>query len=142
MILYRRATAADAGAICRLVLAAGLDPTSLHWERFVLAVDDQTQRVAGCAQIKHYADCEEFGSLVVRKPYRGQGIGGELLRRLISSAPTELHLVCLSRMQSFYERYGFERISLAASPRTLRIKQRAGRLFGGDVICMRLRDTI
>jgi amino-acid N-acetyltransferase len=135
----RRATRADQGAIRRMIFGAMLDPTSLDWRNFVLAIDDttQTSRVIGCAQIKRYADCNEFGSLVVLRAYREHGIGGQLLRALCDAEPGPLYLVCLDKMQTYYERFGFARVALDESPRTLRIKQRAGRIFGVPVICMR-----
>jgi N-acetylglutamate synthase-like GNAT family acetyltransferase len=138
MIQLRPATRADARTILRKVLGAGLDPTSLDWRRFVLAVDGETGRVVGCAQIKRHADCDEFGSLVVDESMRGRGIGARLLSHLLERAEGALYLICLQKMQTYYERFGFRVLDLPDMPRTLRIKTRAGRIFGLPVLCMRL----
>jgi amino-acid N-acetyltransferase len=135
-IRLRPATQADQGAIRRMVLGAWLDPTSLDWRRFLLAVDATTGALIGCAQIKRHADCSEFGSLVVLHAHRSRGIGGLLLRALCDAEPGPVYLVCVERMQPYYEGFGFVRIAYEASPRTLKIKQRAGRFFGAHIIAM------
>jgi amino-acid N-acetyltransferase len=138
MIQLRAATRADARTILRKVLGAGLDPTSLDWRRFVLAIDDANGHIVGCAQIKRHTDCDEFGSLVVNAAQRGQGIGARLVSHLSERAEGALYLVCLQKMQPYYERFCFRLLDQVDTPRTLRIKTRAGRLFGLSVIAMRL----
>jgi N-acetylglutamate synthase-like GNAT family acetyltransferase len=143
MIRIRPATQADVLTIWRKVIGAGLDPTSLDWRRFMLAFDSATGRVVGCAQIKRYEDCDEFGSLVVDVALRGQGIGGALLTHLVSQATGDLYLVCLDKMRPYYERFGFRVLDATSAPRTLRVKVRAGRLLGVRVVCMVLsRDRV
>ena len=137
MIVTRPAAADDQAVIRRMILAARLDPTTLNWRNFLLAVDDASGAIVGCAQIKRYRDCDEFGSLVVLPGQRGQGIGARLLRELVERERGPVHLVCVERMAAYYERFGFRRITIAESPRTLKLKQLVPRLFGVRIVCMR-----
>lgn len=137
MIRLRRACAGDARAIRRMIVAARLDPTSLKWQNFLLAVDDAGGgALVGCAQIKRYADCSEFGSLVVLRGHRERGIGGQLLRALVDAEVDPVWLVCARRMEPYYLRFGFARVPFRALPRTLKVKQFFGRMFGIDVVVM------
>lgn len=138
MINTRMATAQDHAQILRMIAAARLDPTSLKWRNFLLAHDADTGALIGCAQIKRYRDCSEFGSLVVLPAYRNRGIGGRLLRELLQGERGPVYLVCRDRMGAYYERFGFRTITLSESPRTLKIKQLVPRLFGLRIICMRV----
>jgi amino-acid N-acetyltransferase len=144
MVSIRRAAAADRAIIFKLVLGAQLDPTSLDWRNFMLAVDDADSAagVVGCAQIKRYTDCNEFGSLVVRAAARKRGVGALLIEALLREEAGDVYLVCLDKLRAYYERAGFERVSFDDSPRTLRVKQRAGRIFGLSVICMARRMRV
>jgi amino-acid N-acetyltransferase len=137
MIRLRRAGAEDARAIRRMILAARLDPTALKWQNFLLAVDDANGgALVGCAQIKRHADCNEFGSLTVLPGHRERGIGGQLLRALVDVEAGPVWLVCVRRMEPYYQRFGFARMPFRALPRTLKVKQFFGRLFGIGVVVM------
>jgi amino-acid N-acetyltransferase len=89
-ISLRAATAADAPAIHRLIaenLEAGhLLPRAItdieeHASRFVVA--EAGGAVVGCAELAPLSDeVAEVRSLVVDQPFRGRGIGGELVARI------------------------------------------------------------
>ncbi|MFC1464733.1 MAG: GNAT family N-acetyltransferase [Candidatus Brachytrichaceae bacterium NZ_4S206] len=138
MVSLRPATEADQGAIRRMVLAACLDPTSLDWRNFIVAVDGA--EIVGVAQIKPYADCREFGSLVVKPAYRNQGIGGRLIEALLQREQGEVYLLCASTLAPYYAKFGFTVIDDRRAPATLRRKLRVASLFrlaGVRVVVMR-----
>ncbi len=137
MIETRRATAQDQRQIWRMIAAARLDPTSMKWQHFLLAMDMDSGALIGCAQIKRHRDCNEFGSLAVLPSHRKRGVGGRLLRELLQDECGPVYLVCLERMRPYYERFGFRVTPLSESPRTLKIKQILPRLVGVRVVCMR-----
>ncbi|NDJ60751.1 MAG: GNAT family N-acetyltransferase [Chloroflexi bacterium] len=120
----------------------GLDPTSLHWENFLVA--EQDGQIVGIGQIKPYPSGPELGSLVVLAAYRGQGIAAQIIGALSASAPRPLYLMCLDKLESFYARYGFQRITRAeVPPGPIRLKLTLAtpfRLVGLRVIVMRRDD--
>ena len=137
-IYIRPAMAAEQALLRRIVLAAHLDPSNLHWQNFVIAEWDA--QLAGIAQVKPYKDCREFGSLVVLPEFRKRGIAAQLIERCLANEPGRIYLICESRMESFYKKWGFSKVSFAQAPRTLRIKLAVTvvmRLFGIRIICMR-----
>lgn len=122
-----------------MVRGAGLDPTSLHWENFLVA--ENGGRVIGVGQVKPYRSGRELGSLVVLKPYRGQGVGGRIIRALIEREQGELFLFCRDRLESYYARFGFRRAGWRELRGALRAKYAFAQLFrvffGVRVIVMR-----
>jgi len=77
----------------------------------VLAVDDEAQRVAGFTYAISDGILSAYVPLLEVLPsYRRQGIGSELLRRLLA----KLHrfymvdVVCDPELQGFYERHGLK----------------------------------
>jgi len=136
---FRPANASDDAAIRRLIRAARLDPTNLHWQNFTCACDD-AGRTIGIAQVKPYRDCREFGSLVVVPSWQGQGVAAALIRQLVDAEKGVVWLVCRDRLESFYARFGFVYAGYRSRPRTLKLKTGfaiLARLFGIRVIAMR-----
>jgi hypothetical protein len=61
----RPAAKKDQPEIRKLVLAGGINPSGLDWQRFFVA-EDQAGKVIGCAQLKPHRDGSvELASLVV-----------------------------------------------------------------------------
>ena len=103
----RRAERTDAAAIHRLIWRERLNPLSLDWRRFTLAVDAQGRMLA-CAQIKpHGGGTRELASLAVLPAWRGQGLAGALIRHLQAQAGPPLYLTCRAALVPFYARHGF-----------------------------------
>jgi amino-acid N-acetyltransferase len=132
-VTIRRAAPDDQAIIRRLVVAAGLDRSSLHWSHFVVAElpgeRRADHRIVGIGQIRPYRGCPELGSLVVRKPYRGLGVAGQIIRVLQDSRPAPIYLECLGHMVPYYERFGFREIVWHTAPMPLSLKAGAGTLL-------------
>ena len=137
-ISIRLARVEDTPAIKRMVRGAGLDPTWLRWENFLVA--EKNGYVVGIGQVKPYRGGRELGSLVVLKAYRRQGIGAAIIRALIEREPGALFLLCRDRLESYYARFGFRRVGLHDLRGVLRLKYAfalLGRAAGVRVIAMR-----
>lgn len=130
--IIRRATAADAATIRRIVYAARLNPTGLDWRRFLVAVGgDATGPVVGVGQIKPHRDgSRELASLAVIPAHRGQGIGAALVRALLAGEPGTVLLMCAGRLASYYERFGFRPAEPRNLPPYFRRVYRLTRLIG------------
>jgi N-acetylglutamate synthase-like GNAT family acetyltransferase len=130
----RHAQKADAHAIRRLIWQMRLNPTSLDWRRFWVAVDHQ-DRVIGCGQIKPHSDGSfELASIAVEPDHQRQGVGKALIERLISGYQTThpgqpLYLTCRPRMEAYYRRYKFDLVKGDELPPYFRrIRRLAGRI--------------
>ena len=138
-ISIRPARQEDAATIKRVVRAAGLDPSSLHWPNFLVA--EKGGRVIGVGQVKPCAGARELGSLVVLKPYRGRGIGSAIVRALIEREQDDLFLLCQDRLESYYAQFGFRRARLHDLRGVVKLKymfaQMFRALFRARVIAMR-----
>ncbi|HEX6306436.1 MAG TPA: GNAT family N-acetyltransferase [Anaerolineales bacterium] len=118
--VLRGATVHDAWAIRRLVIAGGINPTGLEWQRFVVAVTPG-EEVIGCGQVKPHRDgSRELASIVVAPEWRGRGVARAIIARLLDENPGELYLMCRSGLQSLYEKFGFRVIQTDDMPRYFR----------------------
>ena len=104
----RAATRDDRRTIRKMVRKAHLDPTDVHWPHFLVA--EQEGVVVGIGQVRHYRDCRELGSLVVRDDRRGQGIGGQIIEALLARHHGEVFLECRTVMVPYYRHFGFEQL--------------------------------
>jgi predicted N-acetyltransferase YhbS len=99
-----------------LIWRVGINPFGLNWRRFLVAVDGE-DRVIGSGQIKPHGDGpRELASIAVQPEWQGQGIGREIIERLLSENPLPLYLTCRPRMAPYYERFGFRVLSPEEMP--------------------------
>jgi amino-acid N-acetyltransferase len=136
----RPARASEGCLIRRRVWREGLDPTTLDWRRFVVAVTGDEQ-VVGFAQVKDLGrSVHEFGSLVVEPAWRGLGVGGTLVHALRARHGSPLYLLCGAHNVAYYRSFGFHTLPVEEMPRPLRRKWRIGnalaRLVGRQVAAM------
>jgi len=126
----RPAVAADSVQIRKLIRAVGINPMSLDWNRFILAVDEEN-RVIGCGQLKPHQDGSvELASIAIIPERRGEGIAREIIEYLITTAPSgPLYLTCRSGLGELYERFGFIPIGEDQMPPYFRKISRIFRLF-------------
>ncbi len=123
MISIRPALASDEAVIIQMIHAEQLDPTSLNWRNFLMAVDEAADnQIVGIGQIKILRGAYELGSLVVVEGYRGRGIAGNLIRALQARAPRPLYLLCETKMCSYYAKFGLRRISFWHAPLIMEVK--------------------
>ena len=126
--ILRSAQETDAAAIKHLIRAVGINPMDLDWRRFVVAVDEQEQVIA-TGQIKPHQKREilELASIAVVDEHRGEGLARAIIERLLQNSPRPIYLTCRSRLQPFYQKFGFRTLSYEEMPR---FYQRLSKLAG------------
>ena len=139
-LTLRDATIEDQPAIRQIVRAANINPTGLDWPRFIVAEDGGA--IVGVGQVKPHRDgTRELASIAVLPARQGQGIGTAIIQDLVRREKATLHLTCRSRLQGYYERFGFRRLESRDYPpyfaRMLPILNTLGRFFRVQVIVMR-----
>ncbi len=85
---------------------------------FVYVDDAQPDIIGTCSMHICWEDLAEIRSLVVREPYRRQGIGKKLVEACISEAITlGLHRIFVLTYQvEFFQRLGFREVDKATLP--------------------------
>lgn len=127
MTTLRPATQADQATITSMVHAARLNPVNVRWANFWVA--EAGARVVGACQLRPYADgSRELASLVVDSAYRRQGVGGRLVRQLLTLCPATIYLFCEDGLGSYYARFGFHQVGYEVLPPPLARLYVAGRL--------------
>jgi N-acetylglutamate synthase-like GNAT family acetyltransferase len=128
MYTIRPANAADRSTIKAIVYAARLIPRDLDWERFLVAEEDR--RIIGVGQVKPHNDgSRELASLAVVPEHRAQGIGGALIQALLARETGAVYLMCMDRLEPFYQRFGFRRLGRAELPPSFRFVGRFAPVF-------------
>lgn len=125
----RPAIEQDFPAIRELIHRVGINPMSLDWRRFIVAVDDD-DRLLGCGQLKpHGKGIVELASLAVQPEHRGRGIARAIIEALLERAPRPLYLMCLAELGPFYEKWRFRSLAPDEMPAYFRrLAQIAGML--------------
>lgn len=141
----RPAFEAEAAAIQDLIHLVGINPTGLDWRRFLVAVTPEG-RIIACGQLKpHGRDLLELASIAVLPEHRGEGIARAVIERLLTGSPRPLYLTCVSRLESFYARFGFHTLEYDQMPRYFqRLSKLAGLVFtlsrrGETLLVMKLK---
>jgi N-acetylglutamate synthase-like GNAT family acetyltransferase len=106
----RPALESESTQIKDLINVAGINPTGLDWNRFVVAVNDQG-RVIACGQIKpHGGGIRELASIATQPEYRGRGLARAVIEALLRETPRPIYLMCISHNGPMYEKFGFRSI--------------------------------
>jgi N-acetylglutamate synthase-like GNAT family acetyltransferase len=123
---FRPAVESDQPTITRMIHDAGINPMSLDWQRFIIAENDGV--TVGIGQIKVHGDgSREFASLAVIPARQKQGIGGAIIRELLSKETGVLYLTCRAQLETYYARFGFRRVERdEMSPYFRRLMRLAG----------------
>ena len=117
----------DLPSIKELIHLGEINPTGLDWKRFVVATN-QEEEVIGCGQLKpHGTEILELASIVVDPEYRNQGVARAIIEHLLADSPRPLYLMCRSRLEPLYEKFGFRAIPYEEMPRYF---QRISKLAG------------
>ena len=111
------ATRKDFPAIRGLILKVHINPMSLDWRRFLVAITPENE-LLGCGQIKpHFDGSRELASIAVQEKARGQGVARAIIQGLLARESTRpLFLTCRARLESFYVKYGFIKIGITEMP--------------------------
>lgn len=133
-LTLRPARAADEVAIHGLIREGGINPLGIRWERFVV-IEAEDGEVIACGQIKPHSDgTQELASIVVTRPYRGQGLARRIIEHLVASHDGVLYLICAEQVCSMYEKFGFQTIGESEYPRFFRrlswLMKIGARVFG------------
>lgn len=100
-----------------LIKLVGINPASLDWKRFLVALDENS-RVIGCGQIKpHGGNIFELASIAVSPDHRGEGIARAVIEKLLVGSHRPLYLTCLAPNEGLYEKFGFKSIPRERMPR-------------------------
>ena len=123
----RPARETESAQIRDLIHLVGINPMSLDWKRFIIAVNDRDEMI-GCGQLKpHGKDILELASLAVFPEHQGKGIARAIVEYLLKDGQRPLYLMCESSLGPFYEKFGFRGISYEEMPRYFqRISNLAG----------------
>lgn len=95
----------------------------------ILAIDDDCRRVVGfITAISDGGFAAYIPLLEVLPKYHGQGIGSELVRRMLAALDghSMIDVVCDEDVQSFYERFGLRRWSAMIHRRRISRQANAG----------------
>lgn len=123
----RPALETDLNAIKELIYEGEINPMGLDWERFIVAINPEGE-IIGCGQLKpHGKDILELASIAVNRVYRKQGVARAIIEHLLADSPRPLYLMCRSRLEPLYEKFGFRSITYDEMPRYF---QRISRLAG------------
>lgn len=111
-----------------LVRSDRLNPTGLHWQNFIVSIDE-VGRLVGAVQLRHHRDgARELGSLVVALAWRGQGIAGRMIDALLANHVGPVHMITAAAFSGHYARWGFKPIEPRHAPRSVRCNHFVGRL--------------
>jgi N-acetylglutamate synthase-like GNAT family acetyltransferase len=110
-ISIRPAAHTDARMIRKIINNEHLNPMGLHWEHFIIAID-QAGMLIGTGQIKPHSDGTfELASIAVLPAWRGKGIARKIIEQLLERHPGKLYLTCRSQLVPMYQKFGFETIT-------------------------------
>ena len=128
--VLREATEGDFPAIRQLIHLVNINPMSLDWRRFVVAVD-ASNSLLGCGQLKpHGKDVIELASIAVEPAYQRRGIATAIIETLLARGPRPLYLTCRASLGAFYRRWGFESIERSEMPLYFRRLARLAAVIG------------
>ena len=137
-ITYQKATENDLPQILAILQTVKGDTSDIHVSDFLIAKDGE--KVVGCVRIKVLPEgVFKLASLGVLDAYREQGIGRNLLKKLLESdSRRPIYVICIPERKAFYEHNGFVRIEVADLPQILREHVR-----GDDtILCMKCDGAV
>ncbi|MDO9348141.1 MAG: hypothetical protein Q7T47_02565 [Anaerolineales bacterium] len=113
--LLRPACAKDSPAIRALIREARINPASLDWRRFIVAVAPKGELI-GCRRPTRRPGQASRGWHTRIGLDRGAsgsssaGHGGRIVEQLLTENQPPLYLICRNGLGPFYERFGFRAV--------------------------------
>lgn len=103
-IILRKAEKLDMSSIETYIERFRLDDENTSFEQFIVAIKEGN--IIGFGRIKPYKSCFELGCLGVLEPYRNQGIGAAIVRKLIQNFPSD-EIWITTDIPKYFEQFGF-----------------------------------
>lgn len=115
-IIFTDSSDQDLPQIKNLIDAVKGDSDNLKASQFIVARDGD--KIIGCVRtIEIDPEFHRMESLAVSPDYRSQGIGGELVRRIIVKDKIRpIYLICFAEREKFYNKNNFEKINSGDLP--------------------------
>lgn len=104
-IKLRKARKSDMPLIQAYIEKFKLDDENIRFEQFVVA--EKGREPVGFGRIKPYQFCFELGGVGVLEPYRNQGIGATIVKKLIQDFPSD-EVWITTDMPEYFARFGFK----------------------------------
>lgn len=104
-IKLRKAKKPDMPLIETCIERFRLDDENISFEQLVVA--EKEGKIVGFGRIKPYRSCFELGCLGVLEPYRNQGIGTAIIKKLIEDFPSS-EIWITTDIPKYFEQFGFE----------------------------------
>jgi amino-acid N-acetyltransferase len=106
-IVYFVAELSDKSDIINLLKTLGGDKSNFNIDDFYIAKDGSL--LVGCIRVKPISEtCVELSSLAVIESYQHQGIGSDLVKKLLTKeARRPIFLLTEKNKERFYKKFGF-----------------------------------
>lgn len=118
-IVIRPAVEADQSTIVPMIHQAKINPRNLHWERLLIA--EENEKIIGIRQVKvHKEATPEVASGFVLPEYRRQGISAQLMKAILEREKGSLYLMCRDKRTYYYEPFGFRQLVVNELPADFR----------------------
>jgi len=137
----RSAGAADAVAVRALLAGAKLPLDGVPDDLAHFLVAEQDGAVVGAIGLEPYGDAALLRSAVVAPAVRGTGLGERLVRALLAAASaggTHELVLLTTTADTWFPRFGFERITRDAAPAALHASEEFRGACPDSAIVMRL----
>ena len=115
------AKAGDMPEIEDLIATVNGDRVDLATDQFVVAKSDDA-RILGCGRLRPYPEFCEIASLAVADDARAEGIGREMVKRLLEMYEGAIYLICDDDVVEFFRRFEFNLLPESDMPDGLRPK--------------------
>lgn len=109
-IRLRKAKEEDMPLIQTCIERFRLDDENLSFEQFMVA--EKGKEIVGFGRIKPYEFCFELGCLGVLEPYRNQGIGKTIVKKMIEDFPSD-DVWITTDIPKYFEKFGFQSVEKA-----------------------------
>lgn len=127
-VTIRLAVETDQSTIASMIRQAKINPRNLHWERFLIA--EENNQIVGIRQVKiHAQGTREVASGFVLPEYQHRGISAQLMNEILARENGPLYLMCRDKWAFYYEGFGFRHIPVNQLPKDFRKEYRIGRII-------------